>query len=180
MIDKSELGKVLLKCPIEDCNQCIPVTFSRYPKYNTTKRPRRDGLHLSRPKWYIYAVQAHLNKYHKNETDSDDRIEGNESVNENADENSIEPNNDDQRNQNNANFNDSSMESNDEEFSGFRSENLESNSNQNVLAQHIQIRSQGFSENGEKLNILNQNTENPLKRKTRSVRTEQRHKKCKK
>lgn len=179
MIDRSELGKVSLKCPKKDCKQCIPVTFTRYPNYNKTKRPRRDGLHLSRPKWYIYAVQAHLNKYHKNGTDPDDLLEDDDSDNEYVDDNSINRNNDDQRNQNDANLDDT-MESDDEEFSGFRRENHESNLNQNVFNPHIQIRSQGFSENDENLNLSNRHTENQLKRKTRSFRTEQSHKKCKK
>lgn len=65
---------MLLKCPESKCNECIPVSLLQYPKYNKTKRPRR-GVVLSNAKWYVYSVQSHLLKYHKNE-DTADEISG--------------------------------------------------------------------------------------------------------
>lgn len=67
VIDQSELGKVLLKCPMNECNECIPVLFARYPKYYRTKRSRRGAVHQPNARWYINGVQAHLLKYHNNE-----------------------------------------------------------------------------------------------------------------
>lgn len=104
-------------------NDIFDVSRMRYPKYNKIKRPRRDGSHLSKPKWYIYAVEAHLNKYHQYEIYPDDRDE-------------IDYDNDDQRNQNddNDNLEDISMEN-------------KSNSNRNVLkGRIIEKRAHAFSE----------------------------------
>lgn len=161
MVDKPELGKVLLKCPSKDCKQSILVSFLKYPKYNKTKRPRRGTVHFSNARWYIYVVQAHLLKYHKNEAEDLDADEKDDD--ENGDEN--------QRN-----------ESNDEGFRDIPNENHSSNSNQNerYSAEIIQIRNENLSQNDEQPSTSNQNVDRTLKRKPSSTRTVQFDKKYKK
>lgn len=146
VIDKPEKGKILLKCPKEDCDDCFLVSLLRYPKYNKTKRPRR-GTHLSSAKWYVYSLHCHLLKNHKEESDdtvdngvNDDRAEsiGSETL---------------------------GSDRTDEDCDGFRRENHDSlsHSNGRNSPQRIQDTPEG---NG----TPNQLAENPLKRKARADR----------
>lgn len=113
----------MLKCPVRECKANVAVSFKSYVKYFKRKNPTADKF--SKPKWYVYSLQAHLLKYHKcEELDSDN----------------CESNNDRLRLDDENERNDAVSDSSNEEFYGFQlneSHNSNSNSNDGILVQRI-------------------------------------------
>lgn len=176
VVDKSEEGKILLKCPVNECNQCIFVSLMRYPKYNKTKN-RRKGPVLSAAKWYIYAVQSHLLKCHKRESEV-----GNEStgIADNTSVGSTEGENSRGDQQNEMDFNETTGSETEPNFHGFPSTS-ESNRNDNErnLGQRIQVQTQDIPENDGAPSTSNRHVQSPPKRKFRFAQSVRPYKKFK-
>ncbi len=146
----------------------------RYPKYNKTKRPRRSAEHnMSTARWYIFAVQAHLLKYHKNAAGDDDAIGDRSNVqnvnnggstngDHNIDDNLLDvQSSNDYPNENQENLTHDESQEGDENFLGFPA-------NAGSLIQRMQT--EGIPENDGHPHDVQILRRSPLKRKVRSSR----------
>ncbi|KAJ6642078.1 hypothetical protein Bhyg_07024 [Pseudolycoriella hygida] len=61
-VDRSS-NKILIKCPVKDCNHSVWTTFQRYARYYKTKNRRSTSL--SNAKWTVFGLQRHILMSHK-------------------------------------------------------------------------------------------------------------------